>query len=263
MIVFTRTEIDSSNTVYTLEKEPHYRSDEAAVGVIPESVRHNRSANVISAYRYTVCRDGRVLASAMLELSGHGLKRMSQAMMLSKQLVGLSQKLQPYRSILQDFAGTAERRTHFGPYVTLVSGLGEGRARRKLYNLLNLTEKGRLESIDWVLSTPKKGKANPVLYSYEAARMTYRERRNADLVDATLPNPFTRHADGGVRIRCTREEFNALLRKMKKSPELRWAAISFRKSMTPLNAVEKRQERSRQIGAKIRELGAEPREKAK
>ena len=30
-----------------------------------------------------------------------------------------------------------------------------------------------------------------------------------------------------------------------------------------LNAVEKRQERSRQIGAKVRELGAEPREKAK
>ena len=261
--MFVRTEADSSDTIYTLEREPRYRSDAAAVGVIPRSVRYNRGAKVISAYRYTVCRDGKVLTSAMLELSGHGLKRMEKAMQLSKQLVGLSQKLQPYRSVLQDFAAISGRKTHFGPYVTLVSGLGEGRTRRKLYNLLNLTEKGRLESIDWVLSTPERRKANPILYSYRAARMDNKERRNADLVDATLPNPLTGHAEGGVRIRCTREEFNELLKKMKESPELRWAATSFRKSMTPLKDVEKREERSRQIGARVRELGDEPREKSK
>ena len=257
--MFVRTEADSSNTIYTLEREPRYRSDAAAVGVIPRSVRYNRGAGVISAYHYMVCRDGEELSEAMLELSGHGLRKMSQAMQLSKQLVGLSHKLQPYRSVLQDFAGSAGKKTHFGPYVTLVSGSGEGRTRRNLYNVLNLTEEGRLEGIDWVLSTPRHGRPNPILYSYKAARMTDKAKRNADLVDATLPDPLTGRARGGIRIRCTREEFNALLRKMKESPELSWAAVSLKKSMTPLKEADRKEERSRLIGAKVREIGAEQR----
>ena len=259
--MFVRTEADSSNTVYTLEKEPHYKSGAAAVGVIPAAVRYNKGAGVVSAYRYTVCRDGQVLSEAMLELSGHGMKRMSQAMRLSKDLVATSQKLQPYRSILQDFAGPAGRKTHFGPYVGLVSGAGEGKPKRNLYNLLNIAEAGRLESIDWVLSTPKKGKIQPMLYSYSVARMKPSARRNAKLVDAILPNPLTGRSAGGVRIRCTLEEFNSLLKRMKQSPELSWAALSFKRSMSPTRDIEKREDRNRLIGARVRELGSAQKEK--
>lgn len=257
--MFIRTDADADSTIYTLERALHYDSGKAAVGVIPKSVRFNRGAGLVHAYHYMVCRDDGQMSQAMVELSRNGVRRMAQAMDLSRRLVGLSQKLQPYRSVLQDFASAGGRTTHFGPYVSLVSGKGEGRTRRNLYNVLNLTEQGRLEGIDWVLSTPRHGRPSPVLYSYKAARMTGRARRGADLVDATLPDPVTGRVKGGVRIRCTREEFAALVRRMKESPELRWAVVSLKKSMTPVGEKERREGKDRLIGARVREMDDMPR----
>lgn len=256
--MFVRTDADGDNTVYTLEKEIARQPGKAVVGVIPRSVRFNRGAGVITAYRYTESYDSGEMRSAMIELSGYGMRKLSKTMRMSQQLVSLSSKLQAYRSLLTDFSMDDGKKSQFGPYVSLVSGGEEGGGlKKKLYNLLNIREKNRLEGIDWVMSTPKRGGTHPVLYSYKAARMTDRARRNADLVDAVLPDPATGKMRGGIRIRCTRGEYAALLKKLSRSPELCWAAVAFSKSMTPVRESERRADRSRLLGARVRSIGDE------
>ena len=254
--MYRRIDADGDNTIYTLEREPVRNPGKATVGVIPRSVRFNRGAGVITAYRYTESCDDGEMHSAMLELSGYGMRKLSRAMRLSQQLVTLSSKIQAYRSVLTDFAVDGGRKSQFGPYVSLVSGGdGDGGVRKKLYNLLNIGEEGRLEGIDWVMSVPKRGGPYPVLYSYRAARMTDKARRNADLVDATLPDPVTGKLRGGIRIRCTRAEYIALVKKLAMDQELRWASIALKKSMMPVRSDGRHDDRMKLVGARVRNLG--------
>lgn len=266
--MYRRSDSDGENSIYVLEMSSALRSrfrSGDTVGMIPQKIRLNHSTGSVSIYRCSRSHSSEEFNMAVEELSRYGLRKVSKAMRLSKEMISLSSKLQPYRNVLSDFDISANgRKTQFGPYASLVSSGATGpNIKKKLYNILNLTEKGRLEDVDWILSVPKHGGQTPILYSYKAARMTEKGRRNADLVDAVLPNPGTGKLDGGVRIRCTKDEFQRLAMKLLDSPELKWAYLAFTHSVSPVRDIEKekKEERSRLIGERVKERANRGRQK--